>query len=66
MHSQVLNKVKSDAQRLALYQTMITVKVKRAKLYEQLIRDRHFKALPDTKKKLLRDMVTWINSSGRT
>lgn len=66
VNSQILNKVKTDKQRLDLYQTMLTVKVKRAKLYDRLIQDKHFKTLPDAKKKLLKDMAEWIRSSGRT
>lgn len=66
VHSQILDKVQTPSQRLALYHTMKTVKVRRAKLYEKLMEEKRFKTLSESKKKLLKDMVSWINSGGRT
>lgn len=65
VHTLILDKVRTPIHRLALHQTMQTVRVKRAKLYEKLTQERRFKTLSDSKKKLLRDMVGWIKSGGR-
>lgn len=61
----ILDKVKTDVERIELRKTMLTVKVKRAKLYDALVKHRGYKDLPSLKQRLLANMVAWIRESGR-